>query len=50
MQLSNENERRIRKTNLHEKKDNTKKDHRKKIAEIIEYMKKHILRMSQNAQ
>lgn len=43
--LINENKRHIRETNLHEKKDKTKKDHRKKIAEMIEYVEKHILHM-----
>ena len=45
MQLSNENERRIKETNVHEKKDKIKKEHRKKIAEIIECVKKHVLHM-----
>ena len=32
MQLINEDERRIRETNVYEKKDKTKKEHRNKIA------------------
>ena len=43
IQLSNEDKRCIRETNLHKKKDKTKKEHRKKIAEMIEYVEKHIL-------
>ena len=40
MQLCNEGLRRIRETSLHERKDKTKKEHRKRIGEMIEHVGK----------
>ena len=43
MQLRNEILRRIRETNLHEKKNKTKKEHRTKISDMIECVQKSFL-------
>ena len=39
-QLRNEDLRRIRETNLHEKKDKTKKEHRRRIGEMTKHVEK----------
>ena len=50
MQSCNDDLRLIRETNLHEKKDKTKKEDRRRIDERTKFIEKHILHMHLNAQ